>query len=190
MAQRAARAGQAAKAGQTVLDGPAAQAAKAGQGVQPGKTVPPAGAGVTPADQKLAGGAPGGGSSQLGVFPPLLLRAFGNRWFERGTLSMYFLNATTDREAVRAFVREQVEAGGRSGRYGRVPPPRAGRYRRFFWPLGRRRAAPGRRGCCRGPGRTPPGDVARPAGTGSLVSPVSSAAPRALAWSPVSSSAI
>ena len=46
------------------------------------------------------------GSIHLELFPPLLLRAFGQRWFERGTISMYFLNATTDREAVRAFVKE------------------------------------------------------------------------------------
>ena len=46
------------------------------------------------------------GSIHLELFPPLLLKAFGQRWFERGTISMYFLNATTDREAVRAFVKE------------------------------------------------------------------------------------
>ncbi|MGD0120715.1 MAG: hypothetical protein ABSD30_21820 [Candidatus Binatus sp.] len=46
------------------------------------------------------------GSIHLELFPPLLLKAFGNRWFEHGTISMYFLNATTDREAVRAFVKE------------------------------------------------------------------------------------
>ncbi|MGA9724421.1 MAG: hypothetical protein WBQ86_18315 [Candidatus Binatus sp.] len=46
------------------------------------------------------------GSIHLELFPPLLLKAFGERWFERGTISMYFLNATTDREAVRAFVKE------------------------------------------------------------------------------------
>jgi hypothetical protein len=46
------------------------------------------------------------GSIHLELFPPILLKAFGNRWFERGTISMYFLNATTDREAVRAFVKE------------------------------------------------------------------------------------
>lgn len=46
------------------------------------------------------------GSIHLELFPPLLIRAFGRRWFEHGTLSMYFLNATTDREAVRAFVKE------------------------------------------------------------------------------------
>ncbi|MGI8549223.1 MAG: hypothetical protein ACR2PL_00275 [Dehalococcoidia bacterium] len=44
------------------------------------------------------------GSIHLELFPPLLLKAFGQRWFEHGTISMYFLNATTDREAVRAFV--------------------------------------------------------------------------------------
>ncbi|HYB91005.1 MAG TPA: hypothetical protein VEC38_08165 [Candidatus Binataceae bacterium] len=46
------------------------------------------------------------GSIHLELFPPLLLRAFGKRWFERGTMSMYFLNATTDREAVRAFIKQ------------------------------------------------------------------------------------
>ena len=45
------------------------------------------------------------GSIHLELFPPLLLKAFGVRWFERGTISMYFLNATTDREAVRAFLK-------------------------------------------------------------------------------------
>src|SRR5260370_30064140 len=46
------------------------------------------------------------GSIHLELFPPLLLQAFGKRWFERGTISMYFLNSTTDRYAVRAFVKE------------------------------------------------------------------------------------
>jgi hypothetical protein len=46
------------------------------------------------------------GSIHLELFPPILLKAFGQRWFERGTISMYFVNATTDREAVRAFVME------------------------------------------------------------------------------------
>jgi hypothetical protein len=50
------------------------------------------------------------GSIHLELFPPLLLKAFGQRWFERGTVSMYFLNATTDREAVRAFVKESPDA--------------------------------------------------------------------------------
>jgi hypothetical protein len=46
------------------------------------------------------------GSIHMELFPPILHKAFGRRWFERGTISMYFLNATTDREAVRAFVRQ------------------------------------------------------------------------------------
>ena len=44
------------------------------------------------------------GSVHLDLFPPLLLEAFGNRWFERGSLSMNFRNATVDREAVRAHI--------------------------------------------------------------------------------------
>jgi hypothetical protein len=42
------------------------------------------------------------GSIHLELFPPLLLEAFGDRWFERGTLSINFRNPTTDREPVRA----------------------------------------------------------------------------------------
>jgi len=44
------------------------------------------------------------GSIHMDLFPPLLVKAFGERWFERGNLSLYFLNATVDREPVRAFV--------------------------------------------------------------------------------------
>lgn len=50
------------------------------------------------------------GSIHLELFPPLLLKAFGPRWFERGTLSIYFLNPTTDQEYTRAFL-EQPPAG-------------------------------------------------------------------------------
>jgi hypothetical protein len=46
------------------------------------------------------------GSIHNELFVPLLLEAFGKRWFERGTLSMYYMNATTDREAVRAFLKQ------------------------------------------------------------------------------------
>jgi hypothetical protein len=45
------------------------------------------------------------GSIHMEQMPPLLLRAFGERWFERGTLSCYFRNATTDGERVRGLVR-------------------------------------------------------------------------------------
>src|SRR5437773_7700025 len=43
------------------------------------------------------------GSIHLEQFPPLMLRAFGQRWFETGSLSTYFRNATMGGEAVRAF---------------------------------------------------------------------------------------
>ncbi len=44
------------------------------------------------------------GSIHMDQFPPVLLKAFGPRWFERGSLSLYFTNATTDGEPVQAFV--------------------------------------------------------------------------------------
>jgi hypothetical protein len=50
------------------------------------------------------------GSFHMEQFPPLLVRAFGERWFERGSLSCYFRNATMDNEAVRAMV--QVPPAG------------------------------------------------------------------------------
>ena len=66
------------------------------------------------------------GSIHLELFPPLLLEAFGDRWFERGTLSINFRNPTTDREAVRASIAQPQEsarrAGGREDRArGRTP---------------------------------------------------------------------
>jgi hypothetical protein len=45
------------------------------------------------------------GSIHMELFPPLLIEAFGDRWFEHGTLSMYFINATTDAEPVRAYMK-------------------------------------------------------------------------------------
>jgi hypothetical protein len=43
------------------------------------------------------------GSIHMEQFPPILLRAFGERWFENGGLSCYFRNATTDGEPVRTL---------------------------------------------------------------------------------------
>lgn len=37
-------------------------------------------------------------------FVPLLLKAFGQRWFEAGGLSIYYQNAVSDSERVRAYV--------------------------------------------------------------------------------------
>src|SRR5262249_44699706 len=50
------------------------------------------------------------GSVHMDQFPPLLLRIFGPRFFETGGLSLYFQNATVDREPVRAYAEEP--AGG------------------------------------------------------------------------------
>jgi hypothetical protein len=36
---------------------------------------------------------------------PLLLRAFGRRWFEQGSLSLYYRNASTHGESVKAYLR-------------------------------------------------------------------------------------
>jgi hypothetical protein len=44
------------------------------------------------------------GTIHLNLFPPLLLQAFGQRWFEQGTLSAFYTYATTDREEVRAIL--------------------------------------------------------------------------------------
>lgn len=45
-----------------------------------------------------------GGNNHLELFPPLVLKAFGPRWFERGSVSIYFLDPTLDREEVRAVM--------------------------------------------------------------------------------------
>jgi hypothetical protein len=44
------------------------------------------------------------GSIHMEQFAPLLVRAFGERWLERGTLSLYFLQPTLHGEEVRAIV--------------------------------------------------------------------------------------
>src|SRR5215472_13609060 len=44
------------------------------------------------------------GSIHMDQFPPLLVEAFGEAWFETGSLSLNFRNATLDREEVIAMV--------------------------------------------------------------------------------------
>jgi hypothetical protein len=44
------------------------------------------------------------GNIHFEQFPPLMLARFGDGWRRQGGLSLYFLNATTDGEPVRAFV--------------------------------------------------------------------------------------
>ncbi len=50
------------------------------------------------------------GSIHMEQFPPILMRAFGQQWFETGSISTYFRNATTDGEPVRPLV--QMPAPG------------------------------------------------------------------------------
>jgi hypothetical protein len=56
------------------------------------------------------------GSIHLDQFPPVLVAAFGKRWFTEGSISLLFRNATVDAEPVTAMVRlpdgptPQVEA--------------------------------------------------------------------------------
>lgn len=44
------------------------------------------------------------GSIHMEQFPPILMRAFGQRWWETGSLSCYFRNATLHGERVRPIV--------------------------------------------------------------------------------------
>lgn len=50
------------------------------------------------------------GDVHMNQFPPVLLKVFGERWFESGHLSLVFRNATIDREQVRVFA-EPLMAG-------------------------------------------------------------------------------
>lgn len=43
------------------------------------------------------------GTVHLNLFAPLVLKLFGRQWFEKGTISMFYTYATTDREEVRAI---------------------------------------------------------------------------------------
>jgi len=43
------------------------------------------------------------GDIHMNQFPPVLLKIFGDVWFERGNLSLSFKNATVDREKVQVF---------------------------------------------------------------------------------------
>ena len=43
------------------------------------------------------------GDIHMNQFPPVLVKIFGNEWFERGNLSLNFKNATVDLEKVQVF---------------------------------------------------------------------------------------
>ena len=44
------------------------------------------------------------GTIHLSMFAPLAQKIFGDRWFEQGTVSMYYTFATVDKEEVRAII--------------------------------------------------------------------------------------
>ncbi|NVM44246.1 MAG: hypothetical protein HWN79_04960 [Candidatus Lokiarchaeota archaeon] len=44
------------------------------------------------------------GTIHLSMFAPLAQKIFGDRWFEKGTVSMYYTFATIDKEEVRAII--------------------------------------------------------------------------------------
>ena len=65
-------------------------------------------------DTARANGFRGGavaGSIHLDLFPPRLLEAFGPSWYDRGSLSIGYVNHTIDREPVRAMLGEPDSAG-------------------------------------------------------------------------------
>ena len=49
------------------------------------------------------------GSIHMDQFPPLLVQTFGPAWFETGSLSLHFRNATTDGEPVQASVERPAD---------------------------------------------------------------------------------
>jgi hypothetical protein len=64
-----------------------------------------------PAEAKRLGfrGSAVGGNLHLDIFAPLLVKTYGPEWFERGALSLYFLNIVVSGEPVQAVVeRPQV----------------------------------------------------------------------------------
>jgi hypothetical protein len=45
------------------------------------------------------------GSVHMAQFPPVLVHVFGDRWWQTGSMSLYFRYATMDNEAVRCFAK-------------------------------------------------------------------------------------
>lgn len=45
------------------------------------------------------------GSVHMGQFPPVLTHVFGERWWQTGSMSLYFRFATVDNESVRCFAK-------------------------------------------------------------------------------------
>lgn len=55
-----------------------------------------------------------GGNLHLDIFAPLLVKTYGQEWFERGALSLYFLNIVVSGEAVQAVVESPPAPGAQT----------------------------------------------------------------------------
>jgi hypothetical protein len=60
-----------------------------------------------------------GGNLHLDLFAPLLVETYGREWFERGALSLYFLNIVVSGEAVQAVVEPPPSPGAQTRIYAR-----------------------------------------------------------------------
>jgi hypothetical protein len=49
------------------------------------------------------------GTVHLDLFPPLAVKAFGNKWFEQGSVSMFYIYATLHGEEIRAVLKVPPE---------------------------------------------------------------------------------
>jgi hypothetical protein len=66
-------------------------------------------------------GAAVGGNLHLDLFAPLLAEAYGREWFERGALSLYFLNIVVSGEPVQAVVERPAAPGVQTRIHARSP---------------------------------------------------------------------
>jgi len=55
-----------------------------------------------------------GGNVHLDLFAPLLVETYGKAWFERGALSLYFLNIVVSGESVQAVVERPASPGAQT----------------------------------------------------------------------------
>jgi hypothetical protein len=59
-------------------------------------------------------GAAVGGNNHLDLFAPLLVETYGREWFERGSMSVYFLNVVVSGEPVQAVVERPASPGAQT----------------------------------------------------------------------------
>src|SRR5690242_13101974 len=60
-----------------------------------------------------------GGNLHLDIFAPLLVKTYGQEWFEKGALSLYFLNIVVSGEPVQAIVEKPPSPGAQTRIYAR-----------------------------------------------------------------------